>query len=654
MFKHYLSIAWRNLVKHRLFSLINVVGLAIGLASFGLIMLYVQYELSFDRFHEKADRIYRVVAEQTGNVYLGTDHFAVTQAILATTLRDELPEVLEAVAIDNSDNILLAVGEAHFYENGLIWAGPSIFKVFTFPLRLGDSATALAEPFSIVLSESLAGQYFGDENPLGKTMRYQDRFDLKVTGVMREVPKNSHVEANALVSFATLIAISEYKKQFTAWGSNSYYTYILVPPQFDAGAFDGKLAQIVKKYHTEPWRAERPPHRYYLQRLTDIHLHSHLNFELGQNGDIRYIYLLSGLAIIILLTASINYMNLTTARSAMRAREVGMRKVIGASRLQLVMQFIGEAVLLTLAAAFIALLTVDLLLPAFSKLVERELALGALARGSTLAGFAVVVLALGVVSGSYPALLLAGFQPASVLKGKVGDRGRTRLRSALVVLQCAASVGLIVCTTVVQSQMRYIKSRKLGYNREHVVVMRMREGAARKQFALVKQELLQSPEILGVSASGHLPIRVASQNSLDWTAREGQPEIQSYQTSVDYDFLQVYHIELAEGRNFSPDFSTDSTQAYLINEKLRDLLGWKAAVGKPFGDGDTADGKVIAWPAAYYGMRRWLQDFAYRVEFGWWVFALAGGLALVIALLTVSTQAVKAALTNPVESLRYE
>lgn len=593
MFRNYLLIAWRNFRKHKSFSLINIAGLAVGMACFILIMLYVQFELSFDRYHANADRIYRVVAHQPGNFFIGTDHFAVTQAILGKTLTQEFPEVQHAVTLDDFNNTLVTIGEKSFYENDIILADSEIFAIFTFPLLQGDSSTALSEPFTAVLSEATARKYFGAENPLGKTIRYRNELDLKVTGVMRDLPPNSHFHANLLLSFATEVATSKDKNRFTSWGNSSYYTYILVSPNFDAKAFDAKLAQIVKKYHTEDWRDKENPHRYYLQRLTDIHLYSHINFDIGKNNDIRYIYLLSGLAVIIMLTGCINYMNLATARSALRAKEVGMRKVVGAGRRQLLQQFIGESMLLTASAALIALLIVELLLPAFSNLVERELAFGFLLQGKALAGLVLAIFLVGLISGSYPAIFLTAYQPAKVLKGEIPDSGRSRLRSALVIFQFAASVGLILCTATVQKQLNYIKSKKLGYNREQVLVMRMRDSEARKKFGLIKNDLLANPNFLKITCSGHLPTNIGSSTDLEWTERNGQPALQSYNTPVDYDYLDVFEIELAEGRNFSQNFSTDSTQAFIINEKLRDLLGWETAVGKPFGRGDKPDGRVI-------------------------------------------------------------
>jgi putative ABC transport system permease protein len=600
-------------------------------------------------------------------------------------------------------------------------------------------------------------------------------------------------------SLATLPQTDLYDKEhFQGWGNSSFYTYILVHPEFDPKAFEAKLAEVVKKYHTESWRDNNNPHRYYLQTLTDIHLHSHINFDIGQNGDIRHIYLLSGLAFLILIIACINYVNLTTARAAMRAKEVGMRKVIGAARGQLVRQFVGESLLLTALAALMALLIVAGFLPAFSQIVEREISFDFLGQAKIFGGLLVVIALVGMIAGGYPAFYLARFEPARVLKGEQSERSRSALRSALVVFQFAASVALILCAATIQQQMRYIKNKKLGYNREQVLVMRLRDAEARKKLALLKSELLQNSQFIKLAASGHLPTSINSQSGLGWTQREGSDMLKAYNTFVDHDFLDVFEIELAEGRSFSRELATDSTQAFIINEKLRNTFGWESGVGQPFGRGDKPNGSVIgvmkdfhlhslrqeihplflqigesrflnnltarirtdnipavieharnvwqkhspkypfeyfflddefdrmykaeqrlgeifgyfmllavfiaclglfglasyaaarrtkeigirkvlgatmpqllallstdftklvllaniiAWPVAWFAMNQWLQGFAYRVSMGLPVFLLSAIAALLIALIAVSFQTLKAALANPVEALRYE
>ncbi|NIR52884.1 FtsX-like permease family protein [candidate division KSB1 bacterium] len=801
MFRNYLKTAFRHFSRQKAFALINVAGLAVGMATFLLIALYVLYELSFDRYHQHADRIYRVVAQQPSNDYLGTNHFAVTQAVLGDALKQAFPEVLKSTTLDMDSEVLIGVGKKSYYEFGLLWASPEFFEVFTFPLLKGDPKTAIDEPYSMVISERLAHKYFGDQNPVGQSIRYNDKCDLTVTGVMQNVPKNSHLTFDMVGSFQTQTMISEYKEQYASWGNSSYYTYILVPPEFDPEAFEAKLPRIVQKYHTEPWRDKDNPDRYYLQPLTSIHLKSHINFDIGLNNDIRYIYLLSGLAFLILIIACINYMNLTTARSAIRFKEVGIRKVVGANRLQLMRQFFGESIVLACVASAVALLIVELCLPAFSRLVERDLSLTFFLRLKLILAFLATILLVGFLSGSYPAFFLAGFRPVHVLKdgGTESRSVGTGLRNLLVVFQFAASIGLILSTVTIQKQVYYIKNKKLGYNREQVVVMRFREPELRKKYSSMKRDLLALPNILGVTSSAHLPTNISSKTGLGWTKRDRQEAISSFNTTVDEDFLDVFEIELVEGRNFSKEFSTDSSQAFIINEKLRDLLGWETAVGKAFGRSDERNGIVvgvvknfhghslrqpikpvflqltnkyrwswyaavrvrgqnleqtiaymgeiwekysakhpfdyffldeqfdkmykdeqqlslvfryaallavfvaclglfglasfaaerkkkevgirkvlgasvqnivillskdvirlvllanlIAWPIAWYAMNHWLQEFAFRIDMGWWMFGLAGGSALVIALLTVSTQAIKAALANPVDSLRYE
>ncbi len=799
MLKNYLTIALRNFRKHKSFSLINLAGLAVGMACFILMMLHVQHELSFDRYHENAERIYRVVVHQPGSVYQGSDHFAVTQALLGPTLKAEYPEVLAAVTLDDWNDVLISVGEKNFFEDGLIWASADLFKIFTFPLASGDPPTALAEPFSLVLSEEFARKFFGDDDPIGKTVTLREKYDLKVTGVMRNVPKNSHFTFNMAASLATLPQTDLYgKEHFQGWGNSSFYTYILAHSDFDPQAFAAKLAEVVKKYHTESWRNKENPDRYYLQALTDIHLHSHINFDIGQNGDIRHLYLLSGLAFLILIIACINYVNLTTARAAMRAKEVGMRKVIGAVRGQLIRQFVGESLLLTVLAAAMALLVVAIFLPAFSLIVEQEISFNFFGQAKVFVGLLAAIALIGVIAGGYPAFYLSRFEPARVLKGEQSERSRSTMRSALVVFQFAASVALILCAATIQQQMRYIKNKKLGYNREQVLVIYLRDAEARQKLTLIKSELLQNSQFVKITASGHLPTSIDSRSGLGWTRREGSDVLKAYNTFVDHDFLDVFEIELAEGRNFSRELATDSTQAFIINEKLRHVVGWESGVGQPFGRGDKPSGSVIgvmkdfhihsfrqeihplflqigesrflnnlaariridnipaaieharnvwqkhslkypfehfflddefdrmykseqrlgdifgyfmllavfiaglglfglasyaaarrtkeigirkvlgatmaqllallstdftklvllanliAWPVAWYAMNQWLQGFAYRVSMGLPLFLLSAVAALLIALITVSFQTIKAALANPVEALRYE
>ncbi|MCA9740720.1 MAG: ABC transporter permease [Deferribacteres bacterium] len=620
MFKNYLIIALRTFRKRKSFSLINLAGLAVGVACFWLISLYVQFELSFDRYHEKSDRIYRVVAHQPGNIYLGTDHFAVTQAVLAKTLKQEYPEVLAAVTIDDANNVLISVDEKDFYEDGLLMADDELFELFDFPFLVGDPKTALAEPFSIVLTEEVAHKYFGNKNPMGRIIRYNDQHDFKVTGVLQNIPRNSHFHFRMLMPFQARIAMASNKEQYERWGNSSFYTYILVPQNFDQADFEAKLVDLVKKYHTESWRQKNNPNRYYLQRLTDIHLYSKINFDIGENNDIRYIYLLSGLAIIMLAIACINYINLTTARASLRAREVGMRKVVGASRWQLIKQFIGESLLLVLASTALAFVLVTVLLSTFSSLVGREFSIDLLLRGEVLFSVLAAMLLVAMVSGGYPALVLSNYQPAVALKGEIRDRGRSRLRSGLVVLQFIASISLIICTIVVLKQLNFIKSTNLGYNREQVLVLRLRDRAVREKIDLLKNDLLANPNVLSVTASGHLPTRIGSQTGLGWTRGEGsQDGLSAYNTEVDENFLNVFEIELVEGRNFSAELATDTTDSFIINEKLRDALGWQTGVNQPFGRGDQPDGRVIGVIKNFHmhSFREEIQPLFLQFGHGW-------------------------------------
>lgn len=633
MFASELRIALRFLRKQLSFSIINIAGLAIGMACAILIMLYVADELSFDRYHENADRIYRVVKHEPGNVYLGSDHFAVTQAILGPTLKADYPEVLESVTIQRSGTVLLSAGTRSFVEEQMIWATPALFDMFSFQLLHGDPETALAEPYSILLTEAFAEKYFPGENPIGRIIRYNDQHDFKVTGILQEIPSNSHFHFDILGSFESLIAMSSNKDQFYQWGNSSYHTYILVTNDFDPAALEAKFPAFVERHFADQlrqWgRSDDNLTRYYLQPLTSIHLHSRINFDIGRNNDIRYIYMLSGLALVILALACINYINLTTARAALRAREVGMRKVVGAMRIQLVRQFIGESLLLVSLAGMVALLLVGLLLPIFSDVVEREISWQQLATPANGLLFLLFIIVVGVIAGSYPAFFLARFQPVKTLKGAMLESrpARPRLRNILVILQFTASIALIIATLAMHKQLLFIKNKKLGYDREHVVVMRLRDSALRDKASLIKQQLQQHSRVLGVTISGHLPTYMGSQTGLQWTGESKETRLSAYNTSVDYDYLEVFQIELVEGRNFSPQFATDSAHAYIINETLRDALGWDQAVGKPFGR-NQVDGTVIGvirdfhmhsmrqeiQPLFLYLGGRWISHISVRIQ----------------------------------------
>lgn len=579
MLRSYLYVALRTLAKQKLYTMLNILGLAIGLACFILIARYVQYELSYDTFHEKADRIHRVIGRWPGSVYMGTDLFAVDPAPLAPALTSEFPEVTYATAV-RRHNTLLGYGDGHYYEEG-IRADAHLFSVFTFPLFRGNPETALADPHTIVLTESLARKVFGDEEAMGKTLLLENEEVYTVTGIAYDVPENAHFPFSFVTS---MVSDPDYVEalQENNWVNNSWHTYVLLQDGVLYKDFQAKMEAFAAKYLSVDEAEKR--NQYILQPLTSIHLHSHINFELAANNDIKYIYVLSGIALVILLLACVNYTNLAVARSIKRVREVGMRKVVGASRGQLIVQFIGESVLLAVMALALAVGMVFLVLPVFGQFVGRDLSITFVDFRLSifvLMGLAVVV---GIISGSYPALLMSSLRPSLVLKGKLSSHlGRWRLRSLLIVGQYAISMILVVGSVVIYQQLGFIQNKELGYSREHTVAVTVEDNAFQVNYDAIKSELLNNANVLGVTSAGHLPSHITSRVVVrGWEGSTTEDALPIHINAVDYDFLDVFEVELVAGRNFSPDFATDVSGAYLLNETAVQALGWEQAIGKAF------------------------------------------------------------------------
>ena len=789
MFKNYLKIALRKLKNSPVYSGINIFGLAIGLSCFIVIMGYIHYEISFDQFHEKADRTYRVTVQQPDYFYLGTNHYATTPAPLEKAITDDFPEVETATTIGKR-SLYLSVEDDTFNEKGII-ATPSFFDVFTFPLSEGDPQTALASPNSIVLTSALASKMFGKNASVGKTVTRKDGLEFTVTGIIEKVPENSHFTFD----FITAASSDEsYSQNVAEWRNSGWYTYVVLKEGTNASLLQFKFPEFIAKYSSANYK-------YYLQPLTDIHLRSDINFELSANNNITYIYIFAGIAIIVLLLAAINYMNLAVAQSMKRAKEVGLRKVVGAHRGQLVAQFLSESLLSAVLALFIALLLSDLALPLFDVLVGRPLSLSFLQEPTYLTILLGSVLASGLISGSYPAFYITRLQPNKAIKGiQKKESNHFSLRNLLIVGQFATSIILVVGSIVIYQQMRYIQTSEMGYEREHILTLNIQSRHMTQNFDLIRQELLQHPRIDEISASLQLPNNIDAQTTIrGWEGSENSDQEQPiYITSVDYNFIDLYDIDILRGRNFSEEISSDTTEGtYLINETAAKTLGWNedSAIGKSMtawgGRGtvigvvkdfhmhslhtqiqpltmylapnqfnyislklqsnnlsetvnhvtktlsdfsgypvsysfldDAFDdqykselklneivtyftllalfiaclglfglaaysaeqrtkeigirkvlgasignivtllskdfirlvilGFIIAIPIAWYSMNQWLADFAYRIEISPGIFALAGISALLIALLTVSWQSIKAALSNPVESLKSE
>ncbi len=805
MLKNYLKIALRNLLKFKVYSFINILGLAIGIAACTMILIYIDDELSFDKFNHKADQIYRV--HTIGNIAGNKINIAVSPAPLGETLVRDYPEVLQATRILPNPTMLIRYKDNVFNEPRFYWADSTIFDVFTIPFIEGDPKTALAQPHTVVLTQTLAKKYFGSEDPMNKIMTFEDGTPYTVKGVVKDCPQNSHFHYDMFASIASL----GLDKNQQIWLSNNFITYIVVRKGTSESSLQKKLQQFVVKYagpdllrllgtSYKDFRRAGNDYEFELQPLTSIHLHSHLDYELEPNSDIKYVYIFSIIAFFILIIACINFMNLSTARSQMRSKEVGIRKVLGSNKSQLIKQFLAESILMTFFAALLAIALVEVFLPSFGRLAGKDLHISFFDNVVTLPSLVLAVLVVGLLAGSYPALYLSSFRPVAVLKGKLNGLGGSWLRNGLVVFQFSVSIILFIGTFVVYQQLKFVQEKDLGFNREHVLVIN-RAWALENKATTFKNELMNNPHIIGASNSDNMPGRNFDQTVF---RPESSQSLQQYvlaTMSTDYDFAKIMGLKLAEGRYFSRDNSTD-TLALVLNETAVRTLGlkdplnqrvlhprrsptdntpykvigilkdfnfeslhqkirplaiflntgqtaylpvriraadltvtvsfiqseWKKFVpNKPFEyfflDDDfnnlykseqktgeiftafsilaifiaclglfglaafTAERRtkeigirkvlgasistvvfllskdftkwilianLIAWPIAFYFMNNWLENFAYRTNLNVGIFILAGLLALLIALITVSYQAIKVAVANPVKALRTE
>ncbi len=567
MIKNYLKIALRNIKKYKAYSFINILGLAIGISCCLLILLFVQDELSYDRYHDKADRIYRLVDSFDVDNPRGR-HYALSSAPFAPALKKEFPEVEDAVRLFSGRGRLVEYGEKKYYEYGLFFSDPSLFRIFTFSLIEGNPETALNAPHSLVISESTALKYFGNQEAMNRTLKINDQ-DFLITGVMSDVPKNSHFHADMFASMKTIEQIPQVQERyFQSWARHEFYTYLLLREGSSAEDLEAKLPGFIEKYAAAQIKTilgSTLSSR--LQPLKSIHLRSNLQHEISPNGDIKYVYVFSVVAVFILLIACVNFMNLATARSASRSKEVGMRKVVGANRSQLVRQFLGESLLFTLFAMFLALIVVKIALPSFNALTGKEIHISYL-DNSILMGFVLIILFfVGIISGSYPSLFISRFQPANVLKGSSKTAsGKSLLRKGLVILQFSISIVLVIATAVVMDQLDFLRNRKLGFDKEHVVVVPIRTNSVRKNAEGIKADLKQNPNILSTTISIGIPGGIIAGDAIQLLTEVGKKNITVKMIYTDHDYLETMGMEIVEGRNFSKERSTDAAEAFIINQ----------------------------------------------------------------------------------------
>ena len=792
MLKNYFHLAFRNLWKHRTYSFLNILGLTIGMTACYFIYSYVRFERSYDRFNTKADRIYRLVTDM--QLPAGTFNTSGTSAPMSINILTDFPQVESAVRLF-PDNLLVRNGDIMSQEPHSMYADSTLFGIFDFPLIHGDPHTALREPNSIVLSQSTARKYFGDSDPVGRHLLLSAaKLNATVTGVMKDIPANSQLKADVFVSMSTRKRTDPDMDKY--WSSFGFTSYLLLKPHANARALEAGFAPFLQKRVGVEMKQNQMFFTLFLEPLTEVYLHSKRGGQ--ETGNINNVYIFSIIAGFILLIACINFINLTTARSTERAKEVGIRKVIGAARSLLTLQFLGDSILLCWIAFGISLLLCHPLLPLFNQLAGKTILTGITSRPGDIAGLWAIATGIGILAGLYPALVLSAFKPITVLKGRfaTGARGLV-LRRGLVVTQFTVSITLIVATFIVYTQLHYMRSQELGFNNDQMMVLDT-HGDTHKD--LLQQELAAMPGVRSVTASSSVP------GSTDLSAysqienRKGDMQAAPMDLYyVDFDYIGQYKMKLAAGRNFSRQFSTDTTRAMILNESATRLLGYASAseaIGRHFAQWgregviigvvkdfhfralqkeirplsmriepgecnllsvnvNTADlpalvaaigdkwkktipdrpfsyyfadeyfdrqyrseerfGKLfinfavlaifisclgllglasystlqrtkeigirkvlgasvtgivrllskeflrlvaiaflIATPVAWYLMSQWLKDFAYRTNISWWMFALPGFLALLIALFTISFQAIRAAIANPVRSLRAE
>ncbi len=601
MLKSYFKVAYRNLIRNKVFSIINISGLAFGMAACILISLYILDELSYDRYHEHADRIYRVSREFLNDDGVTNLHLGQVAPPFGPLMDGDFEGIIEyTVRMLPSGGSLISYEDIHLEQDGVFFAEPALFDIFSFEVLKGDKNTMLTEPNSVVISESFAEIYFKGTDPIGKTMRYDDMLDVKVTGVTKDVPRNSHFHFDCLISFVTVENFFGRENMMGNWGSNNYATYILLKEGYDPKELEGEFPEFLNR-HIQSDESDLKASdwtRLNLWPLESIHLHSHLDTELETNGNITFVIIYGAIALFILLIACINFMNLSTARSLKRSKEVGLRKVVGAHRFNIFNQFIAESVTYSLLAVIIALVIAALVLPYFNNFIEKDLALALLVQPKQLIVFILIVLLSGLIAGSYPAVYLSSFHPVKVIKGSLTDKkSALSFRHLLVVFQFLISIILIIGVGVINDQIEYVKSKELGFERENILVLPTSDEIYDK-YELVKSRLLDHPGITKVAMSSRVPSgRLLDSNS---TEAEVNGELKPIpfrvaDIHVDHDFLNVLGANILAGRNFDDQLASDSVGAYILNATAVREIGWsnaEDAIDREFHYGNTS-GRVI-------------------------------------------------------------
>lgn len=599
MFRNYMTVAIRNFRKYRGYAAINILGFSIGIACCLLILLFVRDELSYDRYHENAERIYRVGYNIKSSS--GERQQAWVSALAGPLLPAEHPEVLYSARLKQV-GAFVKNGERAFMEKSFFYADADIFKVFTFPMLAGNPETALTEPYSLVLTKSTAEKYFPGENPLGKQLIVEDTLHYNITGIVADVPANSHFRFDMLASHITREKLHSFINHWFALGT---HTYLLLREETDATALEENISGMVMRHYGEELEGSGFELSLFMQPLTEIHLHSHLERELEANSDISYVYIFSVIAAIIMLIACINFMNLSTARASQRAREVGIRKVIGSRRRQLVMQFLGESLFQTLLAFLMGGVLTWLLLPYFNLLTGKLLTVAMLLELDLFLWLFGLLVLIGLLSGIYPALVLSAFRPADILRGgtnTVGKRGR--LRKGLVIFQFTISVALIAGTLIVSDQLTFMMNQSLGFTTEQMFVIDLSmNDAARDQAEDVKQALLQYHHIKHATVTHTIPGRGLLERVIRQEGADENEQRTIGSVLVDADFIPAYELQIAAGRAFLSEISTDVENAFILNETAVASFGWT---------NESALGKKIEWGRKHGEVIGVVKDFHFQ------------------------------------------
>ena len=585
MFINYVLIALRNLFNQRAYTLINIAGMAIGIACSLFIILFVNHELSYDRFHSKADQIYRV---WVSGKFSGSEfNHAVTAQPMAQALLSDYPEIENVVRLRKYGDWLVTYGDNKFYEENIVFADSTFFEIFDFPLVKGDPGSVLKETRTMVMTRSMASRYFGDEDPVGKLIRFETDTSLfRVTGLMEDVPENSHLHFDAVGSLHTY---ARPEQEF--WVSHNFYTYILTDSLTSKEGLEGKLTYIVEKYigptiedllgvGLEEMKAKGEFYGYFLQPLKDIHLNSDLDYEFEPNGNKVLVYIFIIVAVLILIVACINFTNMATAQSASRAKEVGIRKLVGAQKPMLVSQFLFESFLLTSLAFLVAAILVKLLIPYFNNLIQLQVNTAFLTTWKVIPLIVLFIIITGLLAGSYPAFYLAAFRPISILKGVLfqGTKGG-KIRSILVTLQLAVSILILVGTYITFGQLRFLINKDPGFDTESILVIR-RPDVLRDRIESFKQELLRNPGVVSVANSNSIPGRRFSNMAIFVEERGTNNIYQTWQSWVSHDYEKVFSLNLVDGRFFSRDNPTDSSGIVINQAAVKSLDLEEPVLGK--------------------------------------------------------------------------